>query len=170
MVNDVTNHLLAHLPQFKEAIDALATLNKYFESRETKSAALGELSEVVMASYVGGKRRSPGTRGHDILAGHYLIEVKSRLIGQWKDALMFDFSKHSAEAHVAYCLAWDIGEDGRPIMQHAFELDIPFLLKTWGTPAQRNYSARTTLGKLKTAVSAISQSEMSVLQRNIKTA
>jgi hypothetical protein len=153
MIRDVTDDVREHLAKLAEAIDALKTLNKYFKSRETNAAALGELSEVLIAGYVGGERRSPGAKGHDIVKGDQLIEVKSRLVGRWKDGLMFDFSKHSDKAHIAYCLAWDMGEERQPLLQHVFEVEVPFLTATWGTPDQDKYSARTTLRKLKAALS-----------------
>ena len=56
--------------------EALTTLNKHF-GREKISAALGEILESLIATYVGGERRKRNTKGHDIFKGEHLIEVKT---------------------------------------------------------------------------------------------
>lgn len=56
MIRDVITDVREYLPKLAEAIDALKTLNKYLKSRETNAAAVGGLSEVLIASYVGAQR------------------------------------------------------------------------------------------------------------------
>ena len=156
MVRDVTNDVQACLSRaLAEAIDALTVLNKHF-GRETQSAALGEISESLIAIYANAKRTKRNTRGHDLHMDGRLIEVKARLIDGYEDTCQFNFRKYSAQAHTAYCLAWRIDQSNRPLLSHVFEVGVPFLVETWATPNQPIYCARTTLGKLKLALSATS--------------
>jgi hypothetical protein len=134
----------------KKAIDALTILNRHF-GRETQSAALGEVSESLIAAYVGAERRERNSKGHDLYKDGHLIEVKSRLIDNWQDDNQFNFSKHTARARTAYCVAWRIDESNRPVLQHVFEVGVPFLVERWATPKQPTYCARTTLRRLKAA-------------------
>jgi hypothetical protein len=155
MVREITNEVQVSLSAvLKEAIDALTTLNKHF-GRETQSAALGEVSESLIALYLGAERRERNTKGHDLYKDSHLIEVKSRLIDRWEDTCQFNFGKHTALAHTAYCVGWRIGDTRRPLLQHVFQVSVPFLIETWGTPNQPHYCARTTLGKLKSISAAL---------------
>ncbi|WP_316227886.1 MULTISPECIES: hypothetical protein [unclassified Bradyrhizobium] len=149
MVKEITAEVEAHLSvELVEAIDALAVLSKHF-GRETLSAAIGEVSERLITTYVGGERRKRGTRGHDIFKGDQHFEVKARFIEHYGDSLKFDFGKHTAKAHTAYCVAWQMGEASRASLLHVFEVGVPFLLETWATPKQKKYCARTHLKLLK---------------------
>jgi len=159
MIKDVTRNVQACLSaKLKEAIDALTTLNEHF-GRETQSAALGEVSESLIAAYVGGERRERNTKGHDVFRKGHLIEVKSRLIDRYNDKCQFNFRKYTAQAHTAFCLAWRIDEMNRPLLQHVFEVTVPFLIETWAKPNQPIYCARTTLGALKAAALENRQTE-----------
>jgi hypothetical protein len=149
MVRDVTADVQAHLSiELGAAIEALTTLNIYF-GRETQSAALGEISESLIAQYIGAERRERNTRGHDLFKDAELIEVKSRLIDRYEDDAQFNFRKYTAQARTAYCVAWRIDEARRPVLAHVLEVGVPFLIETWSKPNQPKYCARTTLGKLK---------------------
>lgn len=121
--------------------------------RETISAALGELSEHLIARAFGGERTDRGNRGFDLIGPNKeRIEVKSRQIGQWGDKLQFNFSKHTTEAHTVYCIAWGNTDEGeRPTLQTAYRIDVSEPLRRWGTPNQSGYAARTKLGLLKKA-------------------
>jgi hypothetical protein len=153
MVRDVTADVQAHLStELGEAIDALTTLNRHF-GRETQSAALGEISESLIAHYTGAERRERNTKGHDLFKDAQLIEVKSRLIDRYEDDAQFNFRKYTAQAHIAYCVAWRIDEARRPVLVHVLEVGVPFLIETWSKPNQPKYCARTTLGKLKAVLS-----------------
>lgn len=151
MVRDVTEELQNCLSaELSETIDALTTLNKHF-GRETRSIALGEVSEALVAAYTGAEKRQRNTKGHDLFKGDQLIEVKARLIDRYQDACQFNFRKYTARAHVAYCLAWRIDERNRPLLQQVFEVGVPYLVATWAKPNQPIYCARTTLGALRKA-------------------
>lgn len=151
MVSNVTSKFRTRLSsELSGTIDALVTLAKHF-GRETQSAALGEVSERLVAEYTGARRQPKGTKGHDLIKGDQLIEVKSRLIDHWGDDLQFNFGQHTVKAHIAYCLAWRIDEVRRPVLEYVFEVGVPVLVGNWGTPMQKGYSARTTLRSLKKA-------------------
>lgn len=151
MIRDKTESLRACLRgDLADAIDALTMLNKYF-GRETRSIAIGEISESLVASYTGAERRARNTKGHDLFNGTQLIEVKARLIDDYGDACQFNFRKYSAKAHIAFCLAWRIDQSNRPHLQQVFEVGVPYLLETWAKPNQPIYCARTTLGRLRQA-------------------
>jgi hypothetical protein len=149
LITDVTSELRSCLnTELAEAIDALTKLNKHF-GRETRSIAIGELSESLVASYTGAEKRERNTKGHDLYKGDQLIEVKSRLIDRYQGNCQFNFRKYSATAHVAFCLAWQIDQSGRPELAQVFKVGVPFLVQTWAKPNQPIYCARTTLGKLR---------------------
>src|SRR5215207_7475223 len=121
MVRDVTSEVQSCLStELKAAIDALTVLNKLFFRRETQSAALGEVSESLIAIYVGAERTKRNTKGYDLQKNGHLIEVKSRLIDSYNDKCQFNFRKHTAQAQTAYCLAWRIDGMNRPLLQHVF--------------------------------------------------
>lgn len=158
MVRDVTEDVRLHLSsELAVAMDALTTLNRHF-GRETQSAALGEISESLIAQYIGAERRARNTKGHDLFKDTQLIEVKSRLIDRYEDDAQFNFGRYTAQAHVAYCVAWRIDETRRPMLVHVLEVHVPFLIETWSKPNQPKYCARTTLRKLKAALSALDYS------------
>lgn len=152
MVRDVTSDVQACLStELKTAIDALTVLNKLFFRQETQSAALGEVSESLIAIYTGAIRTKRNNKGYDLRKEDLLIEVKSRLIDRYDDDCQFNFRKHTAQANTAYCLGWRIDDKGRPWLSHVFEVGVPYLKQTWARPKQPTYCARTTLGKLKAA-------------------
>ena len=122
-------------------------------SRETKSAALGEISEHLVARVVQGQRRNQGNRGFDIVdAQGARIEVKSRLQGRWRDTLMFDFRKHTATASRVYCIVWKDDSDLEPIAE-AYMIPVSDLISRWAASRPTPYCARTTLKKLREAAS-----------------
>jgi hypothetical protein len=152
MIRDVTDKLRSYLSgELAEAIDALTTLNKHF-GRETRSIAIGELSESLIAAYTGAEKRERNTKGHDLFKGSHLIEVKARLIDDYGDTCQFNFRKYTATSHVAFCLAWRIEKD-RPHLEQVFEVGVPYLMKMWAKPNQPMYCARTSLGRLRRAAS-----------------
>ncbi len=147
MIQDVTDHLKKE--QAAEITEALTILIKHF-SRETLSAAIGEVSEILVAKYMGAERERRGSPGHDlILPDGNLIEVKSRFLSLWGDKVQFNFSKHTAKAQISFCVVWTAAEGQLPNLDMAFKIPVPFLLQTWGTPKQEKYCARTTLGKIR---------------------
>ncbi|WP_354247373.1 hypothetical protein [Bradyrhizobium sp. LA2.1] len=149
MIRDVTSELQSLLSsELGETIDALTTLNKHF-GRETRSIALGEVSESLIAAYTGAVRSERNTKGHDLLKGELLIEVKARLIDRYQNTCQFNFRRHSARAHIAFCLAWCIDTNNRPLLEQVFEVEVPFLIATFAKPNQPLYCARTTLGALR---------------------
>ncbi|MBB2158522.1 hypothetical protein HLH33_19945 [Gluconacetobacter diazotrophicus] len=154
VLEDVTNVLkgiLSDHPAVEETLTMI--LSSPLLGRETISAALGELSEHLIAKAIGGARIARGNRGFDLIGpSEERIEVKSRQIGRWGDTLQFNFSKHTEQAHTVYCIAWDNTEEGdRPSLRAAYRIDVPELLRRWGTPNQSSYAARTNLGLLKKA-------------------
>jgi hypothetical protein len=152
MVRDITSDVQACLSvELKAAVDALTVLNKLFFRQETQSAALGEVSESLIAIYTGAIRTKRNTKGYDLRKEGLLIEVKSRLIDRYNDDCQFNFRKHTALADTAYCLGWRIDDKGRPWLPHVFEVGVSYLKDAWAKPKQPTYCARTTLGKLKAA-------------------
>jgi len=155
MIRDVTAELQDVLSvELGETIDALTTLNRHF-GRETRSIALGEVSESLIAAYTGAEKRARNTKGHDLFKGDRYIEVKARLIDRYEDTCQFNFRKYTARAHVAYCLAWRIDERGRPMLEQVFEVEVTFLVAAWAKHNQPIYCARTTFGALKKALAQI---------------
>lgn len=151
MIRDMTDDLRGCLSgELADAIDALTTLNRHF-GRETRSIAIGELSESLVALYTAAERRKRNTKGHDLFRKDHLIEVKARLIDDYGDACQFNFRKYTASAHVAFCLAWRIHENSRPHLEQVFEVGVSYLVETWAKPNQPIYCARTTLGRLREA-------------------
>lgn len=150
-VTKVLKDILSDHPAVQETLAMI--LDSPLLGRETISAALGELSEHLIAKAIGGARIARGNRGFDLIGpNNERIEVKSRQIGQWGDKLQFNFSKHTEEANSVYCIAWDNTDEGeRPTLQAAYRIDVPELLRRWGTPNQSGYAARTKLGLLKKA-------------------
>ncbi|HEY2134184.1 MAG TPA: hypothetical protein VGH36_14620, partial [Acetobacteraceae bacterium] len=90
MVADETKKLQKALtPQLEEAMDAISVLNRHF-GRETLSAAIGELSEILVESFTGAKRTQRNTRGYDLIAADgRLIEIKARFLASYADSLQF---------------------------------------------------------------------------------
>ena len=152
-MEDVTSDLNAVLADHAEVGQALSLImTSQMLGRETISAALGELSEHLIARLVGGRRIERGNRGFDLRgSGGERIEVKSRQLSRWGEHLMFDFGRHTETADTAYCVAWDDTVEP-PIVHAAFRLPVTELLERWGTPGQKAYSARTNLRKLRAAV------------------
>lgn len=150
-VTKVLKDILSDHPAVEETLAMI--LDSPLLGRETISAALGELSEHLIAKAIGGARIARGNCGFDLIGpSEERIEVKSRQIGQWGDNLQFNFSKHTTEAHIVYCIAWGHTDEGeRPTLQAAYRIDVPELLRRWGTPNQSSFAARTKMGLLKKA-------------------
>jgi len=151
-VQDVTEGLNALLADPAEVAGAALMLIKKSSllGRETLSAALGELSEHLIARMVGGERKDQGNYGFDLLGPDgERIEVKSRQAGRWGNNLMFDFSRHTADANEVFCVAWDDRAEV-PFILAAFRAPVSLCLARWGTPRQA-YAFRTTLRKLRVA-------------------
>lgn len=120
--------------------------------RETLSAALGEVSEHLIARLIGGTRTERGNNGFDVIGPNgEQIEVKSRQLGRWGLNLMFDFSRHTASASEAYCVAWD-DKVSPPIVHAAFRGKVSEFVERWSPQNQSSYSIRTNLRKLQAAV------------------
>jgi hypothetical protein len=132
---------------FTDMRTALAYVGKHF-SRETRSMAIGEASECLVALFYGAKRIRRNTRGYDLQRNNELIEVKARLISEYGNTLQFNFKSNTAKANHAFCLAWTWEDDADPVLEKAFSVTVPFLQERWGTPKQTLYCARTTLGQL----------------------
>lgn len=116
--------------------------------RETLSAALGELSEHLIAYAIGGARITRANRGFDLTGPrNERIEVKSRQVSRWGENLQFNFSKHTAEADLVYCIAWD-DTVSPPSLFAAYRISVSELIFRWGTPGQPKFAARTRLGLL----------------------
>ena len=147
-VKDITAHLQRELrSDIRAALRALETLKQHF-GRETVSAAIGEISEVLVAKFTRAERVKRGGRGHDLVDRYGgLIEVKARLPGDWGDSRQYNFGKHSARASEVFCIAWS---DNPLAVSHAFRLPISVLRKRWGRQAGR-YCARVNLRQLKAA-------------------
>jgi len=150
MIELITHLLNAELGTETDIRRALETIRACAVfSRETRSAALGEISEHLVARVTDGRRVDCGNRGFDLLdSNNRKIEVKSRLRGQWGDGLMFDFRQHTRQAYFAYCVAWD-DQNNDPLVVEAYRMPVSFLLERW--PSQHRYCARTTLGKMREA-------------------
>lgn len=155
MIRDVTSSVIQSLnTDLIAAIDALTVLNKLFFRQETRSAALGEVSESLIGQYVGAPRTTPQTKGHDLLhPDGRRIEVKSRIIDRYGDNTHYSFRKHSADAATAYCVGWSLNTTpGRPMLAHVFEIDVAYLITAFAKPEQPLYCARPTIGQLKAAL------------------
>lgn len=150
MVENVTERLnreLAGYPSIQNALTVIGGCEIF--GRETKSAALGEISEHLVARMVGGTRCRNGNKGFDIVdETGSKIEVKSRLPGEWGDTLQFNFRKHSISANEVFCICWK-NEDTHFSIAEAYKVHITDLLTRWGTPKQTKFFARTSLGKLR---------------------
>lgn len=146
MVTDETSAFQAAVEgPLDEGLNAIWKLDF---SREILSSAIAEISELLVAKHLGATRTARGTRGHDLLTPNgERIEVKSRFIDGWGDALQFNFRKHTKDANVVYCLAWTRKANESPHLEYAFRVPVSTLLEKW--PNRDPYSARTTLGHLK---------------------
>lgn len=148
-MEDVTgelNRIFAAHPDVKETLGMI--LQSPLLGRETLSAALGELSEHLIARAIGGTRIARGNRGFDLAGPNgERIEVKSRQQSRWGGSLQFNFSKHTADADTVYCVAWD-DTVSPPLLFAAYRISVAELLHRWGTPTQAAYAARTKLGLL----------------------
>lgn len=152
MIEDVTVVLRAHLSV--EMISALKTLTgSGFFGRETLSAAVGEISEHLVAKAVGASRVARNSRGHDLCLEGTTIEVKSRFISRWGETLQFNFGAHTARTGIAYCVAWDGDDIGEPALLQAFRVTVPYLIERWRPAGSTSrYCARTDLGALRRAL------------------
>lgn len=152
MIENVTsllNEELAKHYDIQSALRLIASCDLF--SRETKSAALGEISEHLIARMVNGRRRPSGSRGFDVVDAHdSMIEVKSRLTGKWGEKFMFDFSLHTKGASRVYCVAWDDKTNVASISE-AYTIPVSLLVLNWGGTKLKNHSARTTLKKIRQA-------------------
>jgi hypothetical protein len=123
--------------EFRKALDHLEALSAYLK-HGTVSAAIGEISEMLIARYLGAEQNRRGTKGYDLVGPEkQQTEVKARLIQTdskyYGDRLQFNFRKHTRSAHntdMAYCLGWDYNP--RLTVIHAFRLPIPELCERWG--------------------------------------
>ena len=159
-MEDVTDALNRMLSEHVEVGQALAfIIAAPLLGRETLSAALGEVSEHLIARLIGGMRRDRGNNGFDLTgpAGEQ-IEVKSRQVSRWGVNLMFDFSRHTASASQAYCIAWD-DRASPPVVYAAFRGPVSEFIERWGVQGQAKYSIRTNLRKLRQAVVAPQERE-----------
>jgi hypothetical protein len=150
MIIDVTEQLNRALVGEAKVQDALSLIIKHsFFSRETRSAALGEVTEYLIANIINGERRPRGSKGHDIIDREgWLVEVKSRSPGIWGDSLQFNFGRHTSGADRVYCVMWD-DTPNLPRVSEAYEIPISELIKHWSTPNQKTYFARTDIGKIR---------------------
>jgi hypothetical protein len=150
MIQNVTiqlNEILATDDMIRRALKIISACELF--GRETKSAALGEISEHVVARMVGGSRCDNGNKGFDVIDATGLkIEVKSRMPGIWGDGLMFDFRRHTQNAEKVFCICWSARADDFSIAE-AYCVQVKELISRWGTPGQQKFCARTTLKKLR---------------------
>ena len=152
MIEDVTADLRREQKKdLRAALGALAILKEHF-GRETMSAALGEISERLVARYAKATRIDRGGRGHDLVDSNARkIEVKSRLPGKWGDSRQFNFGKHTSSAHIVYCIAWD--DVPSLSISHAIRITVRELKRRWGR-TNGNYCARVNLRQLKGALAS----------------
>jgi hypothetical protein len=152
MITDETEKLQKALEgRLDEMLSAAWSLHKDFELRDNISPAVAEISEKLIAQYLGGTRTPRATKGYDVVtADGERVEVKSRFIDKWGDTLQFNFGKHTKDAAVAYCLAWNGTSGEKPHLERAFRVPVSILLEKW--PRHNSYCARTTLGALKRSV------------------
>lgn len=149
MIKDVTTDLNAILMLHADVGKALVYIvNSPLLGRETLSAALGELSEHLVATFIGGARKARGNNGFDLVGpNEEKIEVKSRQLSKWGGSLQFNFGTHSATANEAFCIAWD-DTVSPPVIFAAFRAPISWMLEKWGCTGQTSYSIRTKLKAL----------------------
>jgi hypothetical protein len=156
MIRNVTAELNKLLLENKGVQEALTVIlgNELF-GRETKSAALGEISEHLVAVMVSGIRCSNGNKGHDIIdhAGAK-VEVKTRLPGEYGAQLLFSFSKHTASANEIFCVCWE-SKEGEVSIVEAYRMLVSDIAQGWLTPNQKRYFARMDLKKLRIACSRV---------------
>lgn len=152
LIEDVTEVLRGHISS--EMVGALKALtDSGIFGRETLSAAVGEISEHLVARALGASRVARNSRGHDLCFEGTTIEVKSRFISRWGESLQFNFGVHTAKAGIAYCLAWKGDDGGEPALQQAFRVTVPFLIERWRPlNSTGKYCARTDLGALRRAL------------------
>ncbi len=149
MIENITERLYKELIAHKDLKEALAAIYSHeVFGRETKSAALGEISEYLIARMVRGQRSRNGNKGFDVVdAAGLQIEVKSRLPGEYRDTLQFNFGKHTESANEVFCICWH--NEGRDFsIAEAYRVPIVDLA-LWATPNQTRYFARTDLRKLR---------------------
>jgi hypothetical protein len=152
MIENVTSLMNGELAKHPDVQAALGIISGYaLFSRETRSAALGEISEHLIARMLNGERRPHGSKGSDVVdAQGTMIEVKSRLVGPYDGKLMFDFSSHTASADRVFCVAWNDKSETSSIYE-AYAMPVSALVSRWGGLESRHYCARTTLKKLRLA-------------------
>jgi hypothetical protein len=132
----------------RAALKALATLEKHF-GRETVSAAIGEVSEVLVERFANAKRIRRGGKGHDLIDKFgRKIEVKARLPGTYADSRQFNFRRHSSDAYEVFCFAWDT--EPRLSISHVFRISGRVLKRRWGRTTGA-YVVRVNLRQLKAA-------------------
>jgi hypothetical protein len=148
-VTSVMNEELAKHDDIQTALGIISGCALF--SRETRSAALGEISEHLIARMLNGERRPHGSKGFDVVdAKGTMIEVKSRLTGRWGDTLKFDFSPHTVSANRVFCVAWNDKSETSSIYE-AYAMPVSLLVSRWGGRQLRSHCARTTLKKLRLA-------------------
>ena len=155
-MEDVTRRLAEVLAEHSEAREALTLLMRSpIFGRETVSRALGELSEHLVATLVGGRRVDRNNRGFDVVDGNNRsIEVKARQVSRYGETLQFNFGKHSLHATEVVCIAWDDSDKSTPPrILAAYRGSVHEFTRAWATPNQKSYSFRTNLGRLRRTVS-----------------
>lgn len=158
-MEDITADLNRILKEHVEVGEALKLIvaSPLF-GRETLSAALGELSEHLIARLIGGNRTNRGNNGFDLTGPlGERIEVKSRQLSRWGESLMFDFSRHTVSASEAYCVAWD-DTVSPPVVHAAYRGVVAEFKERWGVRGQSSYLIRTNLRKLRAAVNSVGSS------------
>jgi hypothetical protein len=152
-LEDVTRQLIGELSEnLAVQLELLPKLRNLF-GEATASAALGELSELLVMQFTGAQR--PARRnnpGYDLELGEETIEVKSRDISEWNEALKFDFRSGSANTTTAFCIVWK-WDGNTPKIEQAFRAPVRFLIDKWGSK-QKGYSVRTSLRWLRSELEA----------------
>ncbi|MSP88795.1 MAG: hypothetical protein EXQ92_08300 [Alphaproteobacteria bacterium] len=155
MVNDVTAEVRSNLGcELNEALAALAALPKYFKSA-TLSAAIGDVSEELVARHTKAKRKKRGSAYDLIGPKEERIEAKSRFQapdrGRGPESLQFNFKQSKKSAQVAFCLYWVADEGAPPRLEQVFRVSVDELIRRWRQSKTSKYCARTTLKKLRDA-------------------
>jgi hypothetical protein len=117
--------------ELDEARAALAALSKYFKST-TLSAAIGDVSEELIAKYMrAGRKKRQAPYDLEMPDGTG-IEVKSRFEAPDRNrspgSLQFNFRQGTKSAQIAFCLHWVADKGTPPLLQQIFRVSVDELV------------------------------------------
>lgn len=126
-------------------IEAIAGLGRAGFSELSVSAAVGELSERLVADVLGGTVARRQNRGSDVVAPDgRTVEVKARIANASnRSNRQFNFRLTSARTDTAYCLTWTLA-NGSPALDQVIRVRMGLLIGHGKQGSLGSYCARTT--------------------------